>query len=66
MTGEIAEIVDRRRQERIDLIPYIFHLDGRKMEGKIDRPWKKACIKAGVPDKLFHDLRRTAVRNDDF
>ena len=27
------------------------------------RSWRNACEKGGVPGRLMHDLRRTAVRN---
>jgi len=63
LTGEIGAIIERRRAERLDLLPYIFHRDGHKIQYNIDRPFKKACLKAGIEPKLLHDLRRTAVRN---
>jgi integrase len=41
---------------------YVFHRKG-DMIGNIRKTWGPACKKAEVPGKLFHDLRRTAVRN---
>ena len=40
----------------------VFHWKGRPIQ-KLRRSWRNACIKAGLPGRLLHDFRRTAVRN---
>ncbi|MDA1185911.1 MAG: site-specific integrase, partial [Acidobacteria bacterium] len=43
--------------------PFLFHwADGRRIKG-FRASWRTACEAAGFPGKLFHDFRRTAVRN---
>jgi integrase len=44
------------------IIPWLFHRDGKPIV-TFWRSWKKACKAAGVPGKIVHDFRRTAVRN---
>src|SRR5262249_60278012 len=41
---------------------FLFHHQGRPIRD-IRKRWHKATVAAGVPGLLFHDLRRSGVRN---
>jgi integrase len=44
------------------LVPCVFHRDGEPIR-TFRGAWKTACTAAGVPGRILHDFRRTAVRN---
>ncbi len=53
---------DRKRTGRI--LPYVFvNEKGDDRVKRFDKAWKSPCEKAGLGVRLFHDFRRTAVRN---
>jgi integrase len=68
---DLAGILQRRRTARkvktdegTTLAVLIFHHNGNPIVD-IRKAWKTACKKAGVAGLLFHDLRRSAVKNLD-
>jgi integrase len=69
LEGDLAELIDRRWESRlfekdgnVGVTALVFHRGGRPV-GDFKKAWATACRTAGVADKLFHDLRRTAARN---
>jgi integrase len=42
--------------------PYVFHRGGQPFK-EFRKSWKTACRAAGLKGRLFHDFRRTAIRN---
>ena len=46
------------------IVPWVFHRTkrGRPLKG-FTKSWRAACLAAGLPGRIPHDFRRTAVRN---
>src|ERR1044071_3009351 len=68
-TPDLRAVLERQREKTTTLetaegriIPWVFHRKGKPIVSFL-KMWKKACAEAGSPDRIPHDLRRTAVRN---
>ena len=67
LDDELVKVLERQREIRKGrevITPYVFpNRDGNGRIKDIRGSWYKACEEAGIGRRLFHDFRRTAVRN---
>jgi integrase len=63
IAGDARTVIERRLRARHFDCPWLFHRRGLPM-GPFRDLWRNAVKAAGLPPgRLFHDLRRSAVRN---
>jgi integrase len=62
MRGLHAQYKMKKKENDPACCPYVFHLQGKRI-GSLRKVWNTACKKAGMPGMLFHDFRKTTVRN---
>ena len=69
LTPELREVLEHQLERTRALevatdkiIPWLFHHDGKPIR-VFRRAWITACRKVGLPNRIPHDFRRTAVRN---
>jgi integrase len=62
LDGELKEVIEERWEERRLECPFVFHRAGEPIKD-FRGAWQKALEETGLRGKLFHDLRRTAIRN---
>lgn len=61
LVGELLEMLKIER-EKHPASEFVFTRDGQPI-GSFRKAWASACERAGLDGLLFHDLRRTGVRN---
>jgi len=64
LDDELKEIFFHQWESRRNLLPFVFlNQKGTDRVKRFDKTWNTACKNAKIGKRLFHDFRRTAVRN---
>lgn len=66
LVREVREALWQWKRHVLDRYPscrWVCHYRGQRLLAVPTKSWRKACERVGLKGKLFHDLRRTAVRN---
>jgi len=64
LDDELQEVFHQQWETRKNLLPYVFlNEDGSDKIKSFRKTWIAACKDAKIGNRLFHDFRRTAVRN---
>jgi integrase len=66
LVKEVTEALWEWKRQTLSLYvscPWVCHYRGERLLRIPKKTWKAACERVGIKGKLFHDLRRTAVRN---
>jgi integrase len=62
LNNELHPLLVLQRQATPPGCPWVFHRDGERIKD-FRGGWAKACGQAKLGERLFHDFRRTAIRN---
>ncbi len=66
LMGDLPQVLEawwRHTRAAYPGCPWVIHYRGRRVKSLYKRTWKAACDRVGLKGKLFHDFRRTAIRN---
>ncbi len=66
LVNEVTDALWQWKQQmlhRYPACPWVCHFRGVQLQRVPKTTWQNACDRVGLRGKLFHDLRRTAVRN---
>lgn len=62
LAGKLKAVIHAQHAANPDGCTWVFHRNGRRIKD-FRAAWLKALCEASVEGKVFHDFRRTAVRN---